>query len=40
MLCDIIRVDQDITQVDYYTYIEEVGEQVIYEMLKDSWSIS
>ena len=40
VLCDIIGVDQDVVQVDYYAHIQEVGEHVIYEALEDSWSIS
>jgi len=34
VLRDIIRVDQDVTQVDYYTHIKEVREYVIHEALK------
>ena len=40
VLHDIIRVDQDVVQVDYYAHIKEVREHVIHEVLKDSWSIS
>ena len=40
VLHDIIRVDQDVVQVDYYAHIKEVREYVVYEMLEDSWSVS
>jgi len=40
VLCNIIRVDQNVIQVDYYTYIKEVGEHVVHEALEGSYSIS
>jgi len=40
MLRDIIGVDQDIIQVDYYTHIQEVREHVVHEALEGSWSVS
>ena len=40
VLCDIIRVDQDVVQIDYYTHIQEIGEHVVHEMLEGSWSVS
>jgi len=40
VLCDIIRVDQDVIQVDYHAHIQEVGEHVIHKALEGSWSIS
>ena len=40
VLHDIIRVDQDVIQVDYYTHIQEVREHIVHEALEGSWSIS
>jgi len=40
VLRDIIGVDQDVVQVDYYAHIKEVREYVVHEALEDSWSIS
>jgi len=40
VLHDIIRVDQDVVQVDYYTHIKEVREYVVHEALEGSWSVS
>ena len=40
VLCDIIRVGQDIIQVDYYAHIKEVREHIIHEALEGSWSVS
>ena len=40
VLHDIIRVDQDVVQVDYYAHIKEVREYVVYETLEGSWSVS
>jgi len=40
VLCDIIGVDQDVIQVDYYAHIKEVGEHVVHEALEGNWSIS
>jgi len=40
VLHDIVGVDQDIVQVDYYAHIQEVGEHVVHEALEGSWSIS
>jgi len=39
MLCDVIGVDQNVIQINYYAYIKEVGENIVHEVLKDSWSI-
>jgi len=40
VLCDIIRVDQDVIQVDYYVYIKEVREYAVHKALEGNWSIS
>jgi len=40
VLHDIIGVDQDIVQVNYYAHIQEVGEHIVHEALEGSWSIS
>jgi len=40
VLCDIIRVDQDVIQVDYYAHIKEVREHIVHEALEGSWSVS
>jgi len=40
VLHDIVRVDQDVVQVDYYAHIQEVGEHIVHEALEGSWSIS
>jgi len=36
VLHDIIRVDQDVIQVDYYAYIKDVREHVVHEVLEGS----
>jgi len=36
VLRDIIRVNQDVIQVDYYAHIQEVGEHVVHEVLEGS----
>jgi len=36
-LHDIIGVNQDVVQVDYYAHIQEVREHVVHEVLKGSW---
>jgi len=36
VLHDIIRVDQDVVQVDCYAHIKEVREYVIHEALEGS----
>jgi len=40
VLCDIIGIDQDVVQVDYYTHIKQVREHVVHKALEGSWSIS
>ena len=40
VLCDIIGVDQDVIQVDYYAYIKKVREYAIHKALEGNWSIS
>jgi len=40
VLHDIIGVDQDVVQVDYYAHIQEVREQVVHESLEGDWSVS
>jgi len=40
VLRDIIGVNQDVVQVDYYAHIQEVREHVIHEALESSWSVS
>ena len=40
VLCDIIRVDQDVIQVDYYAHIKEVREHIVHEVLEGNWSVS
>jgi len=40
VLHDIIGVDQDVIQIDYYTYIQEVRKHIVHEALKGSWSVS
>jgi len=40
VLHDIIRVDQDVVQVDYYVHIQEVRENVVHEALESGWSVS
>ena len=40
VLCDIIRVDQDVIQVDYYAHIKEVREHIVHEALESNWSVS
>jgi len=40
VLHDIIGVDQDIVQVDYYAHIQEVGEYIVHEVLESGWSVS
>jgi len=39
VLRDIIRVDQDVVQVDYYAHIQEIGEHIIHEALESGWSV-
>jgi len=36
VLRDIIRIDQDVVQVDYYAHIKEIGEYIVYEVLEGS----
>jgi len=40
MLYDVIGVNQDVIQVDYYAYIQKIGEYIIHEALEGGWSIS
>jgi len=40
VLHDIVRVDQDVIQVDYYTHIQKVKEHIVHKALEDSWSVS
>jgi len=40
VLRDVIRVDQDVVQVDYHAHIQEIGEQVVHEALECGWSVS
>ena len=35
----VIRIDQNIIEIDYYSYIKKARENVIHEMLEDSGSI-
>jgi len=34
VLRDVIGVDQDVVQVDYYAYVQEIGEYVVHEALE------
>jgi len=36
VLHDIIRVDQDVVQVNYYAHIKEVRENIIHKVLEGS----
>jgi len=36
VLCNIIRVDQNVIQVDYYAHIKKVREHVVHETLEGS----
>ena len=40
MFSRVARVDKDIIKIDYNTYIEEVLEDVVHEMLESSRGIS
>ena len=40
VLFHVVRVDEDVIQVDEDTYIENVREDVIHEVLKSCWCIS
>ena len=40
VLHDIIGVDQDVIQVDYYAHIKKVREYVVHKALEGNWSIS
>ena len=40
VLRDIVRVNQDVIQVDYYAHIQEIREHVIHEALESGWSVS
>jgi len=40
VLHDVIRVDQDVVQVDHYAHIQEVGEHVVHEALESGWGVS
>jgi len=34
VLHDVIGVNQDVVQVDYYTHIQEIGEHVVHKALE------
>jgi len=36
VLRDIIGVDQDVIQVNYYAHVKEVSEHIVHEALKDN----
>jgi len=40
VLCNVIGVNQDVIQVNYYAHVKEVREYIVYETLEGSWSIS
>ena len=40
VLRNIVRVDQDVIQVNYFAHIQEVREYIIHEVLEDSWSVN
>jgi len=40
MLRDVVGVDQDVVQVDYYAHIQEVGEHIVHEALEGGWGVS
>jgi len=40
VLHDIIGVDQDIVQVDYYVHIQEIREHIVHKALEGGWSVS
>ena len=40
MLRDVVGVDQDVIQVDYYAHIQEVGEHIVHEALEGGWGVS
>jgi len=39
VLRDVIRVNQDVVQVDYYAHIQEIREHVVHKALEGGWSI-
>ena len=39
MISHIVRIDQNIIKINYYTNIEKVGKDIIYKTLEDSRSI-
>jgi len=39
MISCIVRINQNIIEIDYYTDIKKVGEDVIHKVLKNSRSI-
>ena len=39
VLHDVIGVNQDVVQVDYYAHIQEIREYIVHEALEDDWSI-
>jgi len=39
VLHDVVRVNQDVVQVDYYAHIQEIGEYIVHKALEGGWSI-
>ena len=39
MISRVVRVDQDVIEVNEYAYIQQVGENIVHEMLECGWSI-
>ena len=39
VLHDVVGVNQDVVQVDYYAHIQEIGEHVVHKALEDSWGV-
>jgi len=40
VLRDVVGVNQDVVQVDYYAHVQEIREHVVHEALESGWSIS
>jgi len=40
VLRDVIGVNEDVVQVDYYAHVQEIGEHVVHEALECGWSVS
>jgi len=36
---DVVGVNQDVVQVNYYAHIQEIGEHVVYKALEGGWGI-